>query len=65
MESWFFMISNSEYCTDSLSDIKWRYTYDEFIALTISVQYYDDLKKAVEMDQKNKQQFQKMADQAR
>lgn len=61
MESWFFMISNSEYCSDSLSDLKWNYTYDEFIGLTINVQYYDDLKRAAEMDHKNQKEYEKMA----
>ena len=61
MDSWFFMISNSEYCSDTLSELKWNYTYDEFIGLTISVQYYDDLKKAAEMDNKNQQAYEKMA----
>jgi hypothetical protein len=58
------MISNSEYCSDSLSDLKWNYTFDEFIKLTINVQYYDDLKKAAEMDSKNKAAFNKLARQS-
>lgn len=55
------MISNSEYCSDSLSDLKWNYTFDEFIKLTTNVQYYEDLKKAADMDNKKADALNKLA----
>ena len=53
VDSMFFMIANSEYCSETLSTLKWEYSVEEFLELASLVDYYNDLRQAAEMDNKN------------
>lgn len=50
IESWFFMVSNSEFCTESLSYIKYEMTYEDFAILVDDITFNNDLKRAAEED---------------
>ncbi|AHK11263.1 tail assembly chaperone [Shewanella sp. phage 1/40] len=52
VEGWFFNVANSEFCCDSLSYIRNEMTLGEFLELDFQIAYYNDLKRAVELDQK-------------
>ena len=53
VDSWFFMVANSEYCSDTLSTLKWEYSVEEFLELSSLIDYYNDLKQAAELDHKS------------
>lgn len=55
IDTWFFTISNSEYCTDSLSYIQYQMDFDEYMELVDQVSFYSDLKRASEEDHKREQ----------
>lgn len=48
------MVSNSEYCSETLSTLKWEYSVEEFLELLSLIEYYNDLKQAAEIDNENK-----------
>jgi hypothetical protein len=58
----FFMISNSEYCSETLSTLKWEYEVEEFLEISSLVAYYNDLRQAAEMDNKSAESKKQMMD---
>jgi hypothetical protein len=52
VEGWFFNRANSEFCSDTLGYIKYDLDLGEFLELDYQISYYNDLKKAAELDQK-------------
>jgi len=47
------MVANSEYCSETLSTLKWEYSVEEFLELSSLIDYYNDLKQAAELDHKS------------
>jgi hypothetical protein len=47
------MVANSEYCSETLSTLKWEYSVEEFLELSSLIDYYNDLKQAAELDYKS------------
>ena len=65
VDSWFFTIANSEFCTDSLSHIQDNLTFEEFSDLCNQVDFYNDLKRAAEEDSEREQNKKQQANRQR
>lgn len=60
IEGWFFNVANSEFCCDTLGYIKNEMTFSEFLELDFQISYYNDLKRAAELDYKVQEERDKL-----